>query len=148
VNQLVLFFQIVEGVENLFHSNLDLYLPPYLNSVAILDECVKEDPVFLAVELCFLVMERHTTSMFSTQTWQLLLVSVILTSFTKFTCLHFSHFHLQNEKATKQPSLLGVLVLLHQWLIFRDGSLIEDATAIALALLPKEDVNEEEQMAS
>ena len=46
--------------------------------------------------------------------------------------------------------MLGVLVLLHQWLIFQDGSLIADPTAIAnaLALLPKEDVNEEEHMAA
>jgi hypothetical protein len=41
---------------------------------------------------------------------------------------------------------MSVLVLLHQWLIFRDGSLIVNPKAIALALLPKEDVNEEEQM--
>ena len=59
-------------------------------------------------------------------------------------------FSSQKEIFTKQPSLLGVLVLLHQWLIFQDGSLIADPTAIAnaLALLPKEDVNKEEHMAA
>ena len=52
--------------------------------------------------------------------------------------------------ATKQPGLLGLLVLLYQWMTFRDGSLIVDPIAIAnaLAMLPKEDVNEEEQMAA
>jgi len=105
-----------------------------LNSVAILDECVKEDAVFLAVEHCSYSW-NDTTSMFSTRIWQPLLVSVILTLFTKFTCYNFSHFLLQKEIATKQPSLLGVLVLLHQWLIFRDGSLIVGPIAIANASL-------------
>ena len=78
-----LLFQIVKGVKNQFHSNLDLYLPLYLEAVAKLNGCVKEDPVFLAVEHCFLLMARHTTSMFTSQVWKLLLVSVILT-FTQF----------------------------------------------------------------
>jgi U3 small nucleolar RNA-associated protein 20 len=80
-----LLFQVVKGVKNQFHSNLDLYLPLYLKAVSQLHGCVKEDPVFLAVEHCFLLMARHTTSMFSTQIWKLLLVSVMLT-FTRFKC--------------------------------------------------------------
>ena len=57
---------------------------------------------------------------------------------------------MQKEMATKQPGLLGLLVLLHQWMTLRDGSLIVDPIAIAndLAMLPKENLNDEEQMAA
>jgi len=69
---------------------------------------------------------------------------------THFMSCHFSHFHMQNEMAKKQPGLLGLWVLLHQWMTFQDGSLIVDPKAIAnaLAMLPKGDLNEEEQMAA
>ena len=66
------------------------------------------------------------------------------------TLFTFSSAEGKSYKAAKFVGRFGFISnkLLHQWLIFRDGSLIEDATAIALALIPKEDVNEEEQMAS
>ena len=59
-------------------------------------------------------------------------------------------FCMQKVMATKRPGLVGLLVLLHQWMTFRDGSLIVDPIAIAnaLAMLPKENLDEEEQMAA
>ena len=121
-----LLFQVIKGVKNQFHSNLDLYLPLYFKAVVALEGCVQDDPVFKAVEHCLLLMARHTTADFSTQVWKLLLAEV---------------------GGSKLPGLLGMLLILKQWVSFREGTLIGDIVAIAntLAAMTKHQLNENEQ---
>ena len=70
-----LLFQIVKGVKNQFHTSLEVFLPLYFKSVSWIQEDVRDDPVFNAVNHCFLLMARHTSPLHCSRVWKLLLVN-------------------------------------------------------------------------
>ena len=72
-----LLFHLVKGVKEQFHTCLDVFLPLFLKHVSSVQESVKTNPVFCAVEHCFLLMSRHTTTTHCSKVWKLL--QVILT---------------------------------------------------------------------
>lgn len=69
-----LLFQVVKGVKNQFHSSLEVFLPIYFKSLCNIKDNVCDDPVYKAVNYCFLLMARHTSQLHCVRVWKLLLV--------------------------------------------------------------------------
>lgn len=70
-----LLFQIVKGVKNQFHTLLEVFLPIYFKSInCIENDNISDDPIFNAVNLCLILMARHTSLLHCARVWNLLLV--------------------------------------------------------------------------
>lgn len=69
-----LLFQIVKGVKSQFHSSLEVFLPIYFRSIGLVKEEICDDPVYKAINHCFLLMARHTCQLHCSRVWKLLLV--------------------------------------------------------------------------
>ena len=70
-----LLFQLVKGVKNQFHTCLETFLPITFKALGAVNSAViKDDAIFRAVEHCFLLMARHTSTAHCSRVWKLLLV--------------------------------------------------------------------------
>jgi U3 small nucleolar RNA-associated protein 20 len=75
-----LLFQIVKGIKNQFHTSLELFLPIYFKYLSSIEQNVSNDPVFIAINHCFLLMARHTSPQHCSRVWILLLVKLFFLS--------------------------------------------------------------------
>lgn len=73
-----LLFQMVKGVKNQFHSSLEVFLPLYFKPITLMEQDVANNPIFKAVEYCFVLMARHTSQLHCSRVWKLLLVRTYL----------------------------------------------------------------------
>ncbi|KZS08061.1 Small subunit processome component 20 [Daphnia magna] len=122
-----LLFQIVKGVKNQFHTSLEIFLPIYFQSISCIKENVSDDPVFNAVNLCFILMARHTSQLHCARVWNLLLEAI---------------------KSSNRPGILGLLLLFQLWVEFKEGELVTDSLTVSktlASLLNEEGLDEEEQ---
>ena len=74
-----LLFHLVKGVTNQFHTRLETFLPIYFKSLSKLEGVsIQDEAGFQAVEHCFLLMARHTSTAHCSRVWKLLLVFFLL----------------------------------------------------------------------